>query len=55
MILIIIKLIALVIAIAYGITIIGKVRYKQAVNTAIIYIEAISIVTFLALQFKLYQ
>ena len=51
---IIIKLIALVLAIAYGITIIGKIHHKQGIPATIIYIEAISLVAFLAIQFKLY-
>ena len=54
-ILIIVKLIALVLTIAYGIAIIGKIHYKHFVNSVIIFIEAISLVTFLAIQFKLYQ
>jgi len=54
-ILMIIKLIALVIAIMYGITIIGSLRNKQGVHGSVIVLEAISLVTFLTLQFKLYQ
>ena len=53
--LIIIKLIALAIAIMYGITIVGSLRNKQGVYSGVIVLEAISLVTFLALQFKLYQ
>jgi hypothetical protein len=54
MILIIIKLIALVIAIMYGIIIVGKLRNKQGIYGGVIVLEAIAIVVFLTIQFKLY-
>lgn len=53
--LIIIKLLALVIAITYGISIIGRIRYGQGISSQMMLLEAISLVTFLTIQFQLYK
>lgn len=53
--LIIIKLISLVIAVWYSISIIGNLINKASISALILFIQAISLVTFLTIQFKLYQ